>query len=83
MRGEPGSGIFILAWGGLVVSMIDNILRPIIVKGRTRMHLLLVSFGIFGGLAAFGFIGLFVGPLAIALFLFLLDVVRRESAQPA
>jgi predicted PurR-regulated permease PerM len=82
MRGETMAGGFLLAWGGLVVSMIDNVLRPIFVKGRTHMHLLLVSFGIFGGIAAFGFIGLFVGPLTIALFLFLLDVVRRESTQP-
>jgi predicted PurR-regulated permease PerM len=80
MNDHVAAGIFLLAWGAVVVSMIDNLLRPIFIKGRTRMHLLLISFGIFGGLSAFGFIGLFVGPLVIALFLFLLDVVRREGA---
>ncbi|MFN0149761.1 MAG: AI-2E family transporter [bacterium] len=82
MKDHVGAGVFLLLWGGLVVSMIDNVLKPIFIKGRTRMHLLLVSFGIFGGLSAFGFIGLFVGPLVIALFLFLLDVVRREGMAP-
>ena len=71
-------GIFLLAWGAGVVSLMDNILRPIFIGGRTRMHLLLISFGTFGGLSAFGLVGLFVGPLVIALFLLLLDVMRRE-----
>jgi predicted PurR-regulated permease PerM len=78
MSGHTGSGIFLLLWGVGVVSLIDNILRPIFIGGRTRMHLLLISFGIFGGLSAFGLVGLFVGPLLIALFLALLDVIRRE-----
>jgi len=82
MKDHVVAGIFLIAWGTLVVSTIDNVLKPIFIKGRTRMHLLLVSFGIFGGLSAFGFIGLFVGPLVIALFLFLLDVVRREGMTP-
>jgi predicted PurR-regulated permease PerM len=76
------AGIFLLAWGAGVVSLMDNFLRPIFIGGRTRMHLLLVSFGIFGGLSAFGLVGLFVGPLVIALFLALLDVIRREFKEP-
>jgi predicted PurR-regulated permease PerM len=42
------------------------------------MHMLLVFFGIFGGMIAFGLIGLFTGPLVITLFLFLLEVARRD-----
>lgn len=71
-------GIFLLAWGAGVVSLTDNILRPIFIGSRTRMHLLLISFGTFGGLAAFGLVGLFIGPVVIALFLLLLEVMRRE-----
>jgi predicted PurR-regulated permease PerM len=71
-------GIFLLAWGAGVVSLVDNFLRPFFIGTRTRMHLLLISFGTFGGLAAFGLVGLFIGPVVIALFLMLLDVMRRE-----
>jgi len=72
------AGIFVLAWGAGVVSLMDNFLRPFFIRGRTKMHLLLISFGTFGGIAAFGVVGLFVGPMVIALFLALLDVMRRE-----
>jgi len=79
LREHTGAGIFLLIWGGGVVSLVDNVLRPIFIGRRTRMHLLLISFGIFGGLSAFGLVGLFAGPLVIALFLALLEVVRRET----
>lgn len=72
------AGVFVLAWGAGVVSLMDNFLRPFFIRGRTRMHLLLISFGTFGGIAAFGVVGLFVGPMVIALFLGLLEVMRGE-----
>lgn len=78
LTGHTVAGIFLLAWGAAVVSLLDNVLKPLFIGSRTRMHLLLVSFGIFGGLSAFGLVGLFVGPLVIALFLSLLEVIRRE-----
>jgi predicted PurR-regulated permease PerM len=57
---------------------VDNILRPFFISGRTRMHTLLVFFGVLGGMAAFGVAGLFLGPLIITLFLFLIEVIRRD-----
>lgn len=71
-------GLILTVWGIAVVGSIDNFLRPIFIGKGVRMHLLLVFFGILGGMMAFGLLGLFTGPLVITLFLFLLEVVRRD-----
>jgi predicted PurR-regulated permease PerM len=78
LQGFPGKALILLLWGGLIVATIDTFLRPIFISGRTRLHILLVFFGIFGGLTAFGATGFFLGPLVIALALFLIEVVRRD-----
>lgn len=78
LDGHPGRGLALLGWGALVVSTVDNLLRPLFIGRSVRMHALLVFFGIFGGMLAFGLVGLFVGPLLITLFLFLLEVLRRD-----
>lgn len=78
LNGHAGAGFFLLGWGALVVSTIDNLLRPLFIGHSVRMHSLLVFFGIFGGMLAFGFVGLFLGPLVITLFVFLLEVLRRN-----
>lgn len=59
-----GLGLFI--WGVAVVSTIDNLLRPYFISQATRMPILLVFMGVIGGLISFGLIGLFVGPVLIA-----------------
>ena len=69
LQGEVGAGIGLLLWGALVVSWIDNLVRPLIISGVARIPFLLVLFGVLGGLAAFGLIGLFVGPVALAILL--------------
>lgn len=65
--GEVGWGIFVLVWGGLVVSMVDNFIRPLIISHGSDLPFILVLIGVLGGVAAFGFIGLFLGPVLIAL----------------
>ena len=82
MQGSPVKALLLVVWGALVVSMIDNVLKPIFIGGRTRLNTLMVFFGIVGGMMAFGFTGLFVGPMVITLFLSLVDVIRREWQQP-
>ena len=86
LSGHPWRALFLVAWGALIVGLLDNLLRPLFISGRTNMHTMLVFFGVLGGIVAFGFAGLFLGPLVITLFLFLLEVVRRDlfpQAQPA
>lgn len=53
-------------WGVVVVSWIDNIIRPLVISSATRIPFILVLFGVLGGLAAFGMIGLFIGPVILA-----------------
>ena len=63
------AGLGLLAWGFLVVSTVDNVIRPLIICGASRVPFLVVLFGVFGGLIAFGAIGLFLGPMILALLL--------------
>ncbi len=78
LQGRPVAAAFMLAWGALVVGTIDNILRPLLAKGQLEMHPLLVFLSIFGGLAAFGFVGILLGPLFAALFLAALRIYSHE-----
>lgn len=69
MTGETLAAAGLAAWGALVVSQIDNLLRPLVISSATRIPYILVLFGVLGGIAAFGLIGLFVGPIVIAVLL--------------
>lgn len=78
LSGQTAHGIAMLAVGGVVVSSIDNVVKPMIIRGRTDMHPLLVFLCVLGGMQAFGFIGILVGPLIVALFLSFLEFYRIE-----
>ncbi len=67
--GDTWAGAGLAAWGALVVSQIDNLLRPLVISSATRIPYLLVLFGVLGGISAFGLIGLFLGPIVIAVLL--------------
>lgn len=69
VQGEWGWTIFMLVWGVGVVGLADNFLRPIFISGRARISTLPVFIGALGGVAAFGPVGLFLGPIVIALVL--------------
>lgn len=60
-------GVVMLAWGILLVHPIDNLLRPILISGTSRVPFLLMLFGVLGGLAAFGLVGIFIGPIILEL----------------
>jgi predicted PurR-regulated permease PerM len=66
-RGEVGWGIFVAAWGLLLVSSIDNVLRPYLLTQANSLPVLLSFFGFLGGILAFGFIGVFLGPVLLAI----------------
>ncbi len=65
--GQTGWAIFIVAWGALVVSSIDNVLKPLIISHGSDLPFVLVLLGVLGGVIAFGFIGVFLGPVLLAL----------------
>lgn len=69
IRGEMVDGIGLILWGLILVSWVDNIVRPLVISNATRMPFLLVVFGVLGGVLAFGLVGLFIGPVLLAVSL--------------
>ncbi|MDD1612960.1 MAG: AI-2E family transporter [Methylococcaceae bacterium] len=66
---HPWQGFGLLAWGFLVVSTVDNVIRPLVISGASSVPFLVVMFGVIGGLSAFGPVGLFLGPVILAVLL--------------
>ncbi len=70
-HGEPGWALFMFLYGLLAISTVDNVVKPILISHSSHLPILLVVLGVLGGIVAFGFIGIFLGPtlLAVALTL--------------
>lgn len=79
-QGSYGWAIFMALWGLFVISSIDNLLKPYLISQRSSLPLLPITLGVFGGIVAFGFIGLFIGPPILAVGL---TLVRLWTARPA
>lgn len=71
--------LVLIAWGLAVVHPVDNILRPYLIGGRVKLSTLYVFFAVVGGLKAFGAVGLFVGPLILAITVALFTFLREEQ----
>ncbi|MSQ91772.1 MAG: AI-2E family transporter [Gammaproteobacteria bacterium] len=80
-QGRYGAAI-VLAVIGLVVSTVDNFLKPLLISGRAVVPTLAVFIGVLGGLVAFGVIGMFLGPVVIALAIALVHFAQ-DTQQPA
>ncbi|RKX27767.1 MAG: hypothetical protein DRP46_09605 [Candidatus Zixiibacteriota bacterium] len=78
LSGSPVKGIIIIIIGTVVVSQIDNFLRPILFKGKTQTHTLMLFFSIMGGIAMFGLLGVVLGPFIAAVFLGLLKMFELQ-----
>jgi predicted PurR-regulated permease PerM len=76
--GHPYMAIFLVVWGVLVVGLVDNIIKPLLIRRGMEIHGAVVFFALLGGLAAFGSIGLVVGPLVVSMFLSLLQMYHRD-----
>lgn len=72
-------GIGLLIYGALIVSTVDNILKPKLIGERAGVHPVLVMIGVLGGLAVFGFMGFILGPLILAGLNCLIDIYEREK----
>lgn len=75
--------LILLGWGVAVIAQIDAVVRPYIVSGRAKMHNLLIFFALLGGVKAFGFMGIFIGPVIVSVTIVLLDMLREVNAVPA
>jgi predicted PurR-regulated permease PerM len=80
--GSNGWAIFLALWCGILVVGSDNVVRPLIISGRTNVSTLLVITGVMGGVSAFGVTGLFVGPLLLTLAAALLSFGDESSFEP-
>jgi predicted PurR-regulated permease PerM len=85
-HGRWYAAIFVVLWGTVVISMADNIIRPLFISGRAQISTLPVFLGLVGGLSAFGPIGMVTGPvivaLALALFRFAEESRARDLVKP-
>ncbi len=85
-QGQIGWAIFMALWGLLAISSIDNFVKPYLISRSSDLPLLLIVLGVFGGVFAFGFIGIFIGPpvLAVGLTLVQLWIARslEETGTP-
>ena len=81
LSGEIGRGITMLIVGVFGIGMADNVLRPLLIAGRADVPTLAVFIGVIGGLSAFGFIGLFLGPIVLGLLVALFRFSTEELAQ--
>ncbi len=73
--------IILVMLGVFVIGLVDNLLRLMIVSGKTQMHPLLLFFSILGGLKVFGFIGIIAGPIILSLSLVALDIYKAGYLQ--
>lgn len=81
-QGAQAWGIFMLAWGLLLVSASDNLVRPWLISRGVKMPLTLVILGVFGGFVSFGFLGLFIGPAVLAVAFTLIQAWRASALGP-
>lgn len=78
VTGHPYMAVFLAAWGLVVVGLVDNLVKPLLIRRGLEIHGAIVFFALIGGLATFGAIGLLVGPLLVALFLAVLRMYHRD-----
>ena len=80
LQGSPEKALILAAWGFLVIGLVDNLLKPALVKNRLRAHIVPVFISILGGLFAFGVAGVIIGPVILAVSLALIDIWRQRAA---
>jgi len=77
--GHWTKAVLLILWGALVVSTVDNFLRPKLLRNQTRLHELFVFFSVLGGISVFGLLGIVLGPVVLAITIGLLQTFRRSE----
>lgn len=78
LAGKYGTAAFVLLWSVGVTASIDNVVRPLIVRGQSGIHPLLILIGVLGGLRWLGIVGVLIGPVLIAILITLLTIYTEE-----
>ena len=76
--GHSTKAVILLILGGICLTLIENVVKPLIIGGRSDMHPLLIFFSVLGGLQVFGFLGILLGPLFVTIFLTFLGFFRHQ-----
>jgi predicted PurR-regulated permease PerM len=79
LSGEIARGVILIVVGVVGIGMVDNVLRPLLLSGRTSASGLVIFLGLLGGVSAFGFIGLILGPIILVTAGNLLAVFTRAD----
>src|SRR5262249_56208996 len=83
-QGRTWAAIFLAVWSLVLVTSVDNFIKPLVVSGRAGLPTFAVFLGLAGGLAAFGAIGMFLGPVIVALAIALLRFAEESGvARPS
>jgi len=85
VTGELWRGVALLLWGAVAVGSVDNFVRPLVIGGRVEMPTLLLLFALLGGLQVYGFLGIFVAPVVVAVLLAFVEIYREHyvNAEPS
>jgi predicted PurR-regulated permease PerM len=83
LGGHSYAAVFLVLWGILAVGLIDNVVKPFLIRGGIELHGAVVFFALLGGLAYFGPVGLVAGPLVVSFFLAVIRMWDRDDAEPA
>jgi predicted PurR-regulated permease PerM len=76
--GKYTKAVILFLFSILIISQVDNIVKPMLIGEKTKIHNLLIFFAVLGGLAKFGFLGLFLGPVILGLFLCVLEIYKLK-----
>jgi predicted PurR-regulated permease PerM len=76
-QGHTSAAVGLALWGFFVVSMVDNVIKPMMIGKEFRLPLILVFFTILGGLKLYGFLGVFLGPIILSMGLAFLQIYRE------
>ena len=82
LEGSWEKALILILWGGLVVSSIDNLLYPMLVGNRLKLHTVPAFISLVGGLTLFGPAGIILGPMAVTITMMLLEIWRTRFAEP-
>lgn len=80
LSGDYVRAAIMAGWGALVIGSADNFIRPLVIGGRTQIPTVFLFFGILGGLQAYGFLGMFLGPAVIAILVAFARIFREQYA---
>jgi predicted PurR-regulated permease PerM len=78
VTGQVFKGVFVLAWGSIIIGNTDNLLRAYLLKGKSKVNPIFIIFALMGGIALFGFWGLILGPLVVALSATIFHIYELE-----